>query len=193
MKKSIFISLDSIKKSFHESIFVPIDLVKESFYEIDSRTRRNIYIFLWYNSYLAFIIYLLKDFFIFNPPNEVVLHQGNILCILSFTIEMVGVTYLILRRIPKNTFLKFCVDLFIVLNLTVGPFIYLFYVALFMVFYIHTILEMFVCFESAVGKCLIGSGFILTLNFIVTLWVLRYIVKLWRYTSKKKKKLLAVK
>ena len=192
MKKSIFISLESIKKSFYESIFVPIDLVKESFYEIDSRTRRNIYIFLWYKSYLEFIIYLLKNFFIFNSPNEIVLHPSNILCILPSTIDIVGVTYLSLRRIPKSTFLKFCVDLFIVLNLTVVPFIYIFFVVFLMVFHIHIVLEMFVCFESSVSKCLTSSGFKMILNLIIALWVLRYILRLWKYTSKKKK-LLTVK
>ena len=123
MRKSIFIPLDSIKKSFHESIFVPLNLVKESFYEIDSRTRIKIYIYLWYTSYITFAIYLLREFFIFNPPNKIVLHMGNLKCILSSILDIIGITYLSLRRMPKNTFFKVYIEIFITLRLLFTPLI----------------------------------------------------------------------
>ncbi len=130
------------------------NLLRESFYELDGKTRKIIYIYLWYSSVDTVIISLIKFFFTLAPPNIII---SQVVTSSVFIIILI-----FLRYIPNILF---------TLAVLLSPFA-------------NILMGLFGCFLIVRGQYLIDA-FGSILNAIFALWVLKYILQLWKSALKK--------
>ena len=95
------------------SVFVGVNLLKESFFGIDDKTRKNIYIYLWYVSFLKFIIFLIEGYFSPYSINDVTL-PPIIICLSAVisTINLIALMSLNLQW-KINKFFEWYIRVFI--------------------------------------------------------------------------------
>ena len=156
-------------------IFIPLSLLKESFFEIDNKSRRNIYIYLWYTLCVDLIITFGRRIFMLYPSEADIPNQFiEIALIIFLIIDFFALLILSLRCI-KGMFSELLVKVFIFeFHIQTFPYIYLF-------------LGGMSCFEVIKGQFSASTFFsILSISIsVVTLWALKSIFKLRRHALNK--------
>ena len=156
-------------------MFTPLGLLKEAFLEIDDKTRRNLYIYLWYSSCLYFIVTLARKIFILSLPEEGTLHPAMEISFIIFSIINLFVLIHFSLWKTTNVIFEWLIKIFIFeLQLQTFPYVYIF-------------LGMFSCFRFLTGQSSIYTVSSITaiLDTIVALWALRYILRLRRHALRK--------
>ena len=165
-------------------ILIKADILKESFYKIDKKTRKNLYIFLW-----CILVLELIHFLLYLPPFEHPIHTVS--CIILIFVYITSIFCLIILglRIKTYVFLEKFVEMIIFLFfLQVFPFAHILKYIISLEFK-YTILDL-VAFFGMIPR---GdrSDFIYTFfslsKLIITLWSLRYILRLRKWTLKRAK------
>ena len=175
-------------KMLSPTILIKADILKDSFYKIDKKTRKNLYLFLWCISFLELIQLLLYppsfENSLYPPSFGNSIHTVNfIILILTYITSIFGLiilglkikTYALLEELVKVIIFLFFLQVF--------PFLYILKYIISLEFK-YAILDL-VAFLGVMPRDgqqdFIYTFFSLS-KLIITLWSLRYILRLRKWT-----------